>query len=166
MSLKKGISPLIAAVILIAFVIAVAGIASTFFTGFTKEQKAGVESKAATIIDCSVATLDLDQDTVNINNTDPSNVEFNLVLSNAGQEDLAGLKVILYNSSYAGTCLPGDTTVNVGETVTLSNSSGCAGPSGPISKAQVTTTTCAGVKSELSNSSVDSNGNTVWEVTA
>lgn len=37
--MKKGISPLIAAVILIAFVIAVAGIASTFFTGFTKEPK-------------------------------------------------------------------------------------------------------------------------------
>lgn len=36
--MKKGVSPLIAAVILIAFVIAVAGIASTFFTGFVKEK--------------------------------------------------------------------------------------------------------------------------------
>ena len=37
--MNKGISPLIAAVILIAFVIAVAGIASTFFTGFVKESE-------------------------------------------------------------------------------------------------------------------------------
>jgi len=160
MTVRKGISPLIAAVILIAFVIAVAGIASTFFTGFTKEQKAGVESKAATIVDCSVATIDLDEDTVDINNTDTSNVNFNLVLSNTGQEDLAGLKVILYNSSYAATCLPGDTTVSVGETITLSNSTSCAGPSGTITKIQVTTTTCAGVKSELANQTG------TWRVTA
>jgi flagellin-like protein len=157
---EKGISPLIAAVILIAFVIAVAGIASTFFTGFTKEQKAGVESKAGTIVDCSVATLDLDQDTVDINNTDISNVKFNFVLSNTGQEDLAGLKVILYNSTYAGTCLPSDTDITVGETITLSNSTSCAGPSGTITKVQVTTTTCAGVRSELTNETG------TWRVTA
>jgi len=154
---KKGISPLIATVILIAFVIAVAGIVSTFFTGFTKEQKAGVESKAETIIDCSVATLELDNDAVSVNTTDQS---FYLVISNTGQEDLSGLKVIVFNSTYAGTCLTTPSSVNVGETVTLTNSSCASMPSGAVVKIQVTTTTCAGVKSELTNSS----GN--WRITA
>ncbi len=154
---KKGISPLIAAVILIAFVIAVAGIASTFFTGFTKEQAAGVESKAKTIIDCSVATLELDDDTVNINTTGQS---FSLVVSNTGSEDLSGLKVIIFNSTYAGTCLPSTTSVNKGETISMTNSSCTQMPSGAATKVQVTTTSCSGVKSELTNSSG------TWKVTA
>lgn len=153
---NKGISPLIATVILIAFVIAVAGILSTFFTGFTKEQKAGVESKATTIIDCSVATMDLDNVAVSVN---PTN--FSLVVSNTGQEELSGLKVIFFNSTYAGTCMTsGNPTLTVGETKTITNSSCTEMPVGPITKIQVTTTTCAGVKSELTNSSG------AWKVTA
>jgi len=153
----KGISPLIAAVILIAFVIAVAGIASTFFTGFTKEQQAGVESKAGSIVDCSVATLELDSDTISI---DAANGNFTLVLSNNGQEDLAGLKVVFFNSSYASTCVTTPTSVNVGETVTIQESVSCSIPAGIITKIQATTTTCAGVKSELTNSTG------TWRVTA
>jgi len=147
---KKGISPLIAAVILIAFVIAVAGIASTFFTGFTKEQKAGVESKGTTVVNCADAILDLDKDTVDINTTTQS---FSLVVSNTGSLDLQGLRVIVFNSSAAGTCIPSPTSVSSGETVTLTNSSCSNMPSGLVSKIQVTTTTCAGVRSELTNQS-------------
>ncbi len=157
---NKGISPLIAAVILIAFVIAVAGIASTFFTGFTKEQKAGVESKAGTIVDCSVATLELDDDAVSINMNSTSPGNFSLVVSNTGSEDLSGLKVIVFNSTYAGTCVPTTQSVNIGQTVTLINSSCAEMPSGTATKVQVTTESCAGVKSELTNVTGE------WRVTA
>ena len=160
---KKGISPLIASVILIAFVIAVAGIASTFFTGFTKEQKAAAESKGTTVVDCSDAVLNLDEDTVSINTTEQS---FSLVVSNTWSSTFDGLRVIVFNSSAAGTCIPSPTSVDSGETVTLTNSSCANMPSGLVSKIQVTTTTCAGIKSELTNNSVDSSGNTVWKVTA
>ncbi|UCG95408.1 MAG: hypothetical protein JSV92_05240 [archaeon] len=163
MSGKKGISPLIAAVILIAFVIAVAGIASTFFTGFTREQAAGVESKATTIVDCSVAIMKLDSDTVSINSTGDN---FTLVLSNEGQEDLAGLKVVFFNSSYASTCDATPSSITVGSTITIEESGSCDIPTIPLDKIQATTTTCAGVKSELTNYSVDSSGDTVWRVTA
>ena len=154
---KKGISPLIAAVILIAFVVAVAGIASTFFTGFTKEQKAAAENKGTTVIDCSDAVLNLDKDAVSVNTTEQS---FSVVVSNTGSVSLSGLKVILFNSSYAGTCIPGATDVSTGETVTLVNSSCSNMPSGVVSKIQVTTATCSGVKSELTNQSG------TWKVTA
>lgn len=141
---KKGISPLIAAVILIAFVIAVAGIASTFFTGFTKEQKAGVESKAETIIDCSVANLDLFTSPVVVD-TD----NFTVIISNTGLEDLEYLRVTLFNDTYAETCIPTPTGINKGEVKTLTNSS-CG--IGGVNKIRVTTTECPGVKGEISNS--------------
>ncbi len=157
---NKGISPLIATVILIAFVIAVAGILSTFFTGFTKQQTSGVESKATTIIDCSVATMDLDDVAVSINSgTSPGN--FSVVVTNTGQEELSGLKVVFFNSTYAGTCIAsGSPTLTVGATLTLTNNSCSDMPIGSISKIQATTTTWAGVKSELTNSSG------TWKVTA
>jgi len=156
---KKAISPLIAAVILIAFVIAVASIASTFFTGFTKEQKAATETKGSKVIDCSNAVLNLDKDTAEegINTTQKS---FSLVVSNTGDVDLDGLRVVFYNSSYAGTCVPSPQKINVGETKTITNSSCSEMPSGSITKVQVTTTTCPGVKAEITNSSG------TWKVTA
>ncbi len=154
---KKAISPLIAAVILVAFVIAVASIASTFFTGFTKEQKAAAETKGTTVIDCSNAVINLDKDTVDINTTEKS---FSLVVSNTGDVNLEGLRVVFYNSSYAGTCIPSPQSINVGETKTITNSSCSEMPSGSITKIQVTTTTCTGVKAEITNS------NGKWKVTA
>lgn len=60
----KGISPLIAAVILIAFVIAVAAVASGFFTGFIKGRRAEIESKGESMVDCSVANFDVDETTL------------------------------------------------------------------------------------------------------
>lgn len=158
----KGISPLIAAVILIAFVIAVAGIASTFFTGFTKEQASGVKSKATTIVDCSVAMMELDDGTVSVVPSGATAGNFSVVATNTGQEELAGLKVIIFNSTYAGTCIvSGNPTLSVGETETLANTSCANVPAGTITKIQLTTTTCAGTKSELTNYTTGT-----WRVTA
>ena len=158
---KKGISPLIAAVILIAFVIAVAGIASTFFTGFTKETKADVESKAGTIVDCAVATIEMDSDTVGLNESEGS---FSLVVSNTGSEDLSGLKIIFFNSTYAGTCNATPTSISIGQTATLVNDTYCASdmPTASVTKVRITTSTCAGVKAEIQTE----DSGTTWKVTA
>ncbi len=159
---EKGISPLIAAVVLIAFVIAVAGIASTFFTGFTKEQKSGVESKAEDIIECSVATLELDKDIVVINKT---RGDFVFAVANTGKEDLTGLKIIIYNESYAGTCDVTPSSITVGSTITVAGNNCTSVPSsGRITKVQLTTSRCPGVKSELTNRT-DTITET-WRVTA
>ena len=48
----KGISPLISAVLLIAFTIAVGGIVSIFFTGFTKQTTGSVSGTGQTLLSC------------------------------------------------------------------------------------------------------------------
>jgi flagellin-like protein len=57
----KGISPLIAAVLLIAFTVAIGGIVSIFFTSFTKQTTSGVSSQGQALISCtgSAPTVDL-----------------------------------------------------------------------------------------------------------
>jgi flagellin-like protein len=57
----KGISPLIAAVLLIAFTVAIGGVVSLFFTSFTKQTTSGVSSQGQALISCtgSAPTVDL-----------------------------------------------------------------------------------------------------------
>ena len=75
----KGISPLIAAVLLIAFTVAVGGIVSLFFTSFTKQTTSGVSSQGQALIACgtSAPTVDLARQ-----NTTSGNVT--IVYSNPG----------------------------------------------------------------------------------
>jgi len=61
---KKGISPLIASVILIAFVIAIGSITYTFFAGFSESTKAGIEEKKSGSISCTMAALKIDKDSI------------------------------------------------------------------------------------------------------
>jgi flagellin-like protein len=48
----KGISPLIAAVLLIAFTVAIGGIVSVFFTSFTKQTTGSVSSSGQSLVGC------------------------------------------------------------------------------------------------------------------
>jgi len=57
----KGISPLIAAVLLIAFTVAVGGIVSIFFTGFTKQTTGGVSSQGQNLVTCSASNPVVDK---------------------------------------------------------------------------------------------------------
>lgn len=65
--MKKGISPLVAAVILIAFVVAVAGIASTFFTDITV--KWSEQASGGTPVECAFMRLEI-LDVANETNND------------------------------------------------------------------------------------------------
>lgn len=49
----KGISPLIATVLLIAFTVAVAGLLSTWLTGFTSQSTKQVSESSSTTLSCS-----------------------------------------------------------------------------------------------------------------
>lgn len=55
----KGIDPLVATVLLIAFTVAVGGIISIWLTGFTQTQTAAVGSQASTSITCSNGGISL-----------------------------------------------------------------------------------------------------------
>jgi len=56
---KKGVSPLIATVLLIAFTIAVAGIISVWLTQFTKQQTNLVTTQGNTQVQCGTAGISL-----------------------------------------------------------------------------------------------------------
>jgi len=136
----KGISPLIAAVILIAFVIAVVGIASTFFTGFTSEQKAKVSNTASQVMDCSLAWFEIDKDVVNVGST------VSVIVENKGQSALTGLKIVVYNESGAFELDASPSSLEIGD-VRLLQASYSGEP--VLDKIKVTSTGCPGVEDSL-----------------
>jgi len=84
---KKAISPLIAAVLLIAFTMAVAAILASWITGFSKSQTGYVGGKAENQIVCTYASLDADKGDVSYNfSTVPSTI--NVTVINSGSESL------------------------------------------------------------------------------
>lgn len=56
---REGVSPLIAAVLLIAFVVGVAGILTTWMTTLTQEQTRQLENQSVKQIDCSFGLIDV-----------------------------------------------------------------------------------------------------------
>lgn len=55
----KGVSPLVATVLLIAFVVAVAGIIAAWTTGFAKSQTAVVEQQSTYAITCGYGSINM-----------------------------------------------------------------------------------------------------------
>ena len=82
--MKKGISPLIAAVVLIAFVIAIASLTSGTFTNLTSEWGEDVQDKGQTTLSCTQTNLEIN--TVRWNGQNLS-----LSVHNVGSNKLTGL---------------------------------------------------------------------------
>lgn len=94
---RKGVSPLIAAVLLIAFTMAVAAILTAWVTTFTQEQTDQLGNQSSQQIDCSFAQ-------VNIFSEDYDSNWVNISVENNGQEELGNLSVTaLDGSSVLGT---------------------------------------------------------------
>lgn len=105
----KGISPLIATILLIAFVIAVGGILSGWLISFTKERTEEARIRGETDIKCSYASLYISD--ADWNSTDE---KLSLTVENTGSEDLSDFDVtVIYSNNSAF-------TVEVGPSVTLS----------------------------------------------
>lgn len=113
MKTKKGISPLIASVILIAFVIAIAGIVSGFFTGFVQSQTGQVGERATKTIDCSVANFKILPETVDY---DSSSGGLEVSLTVTGKTALANWVFTAMNTSYSDSNSPEPTELSPGET--------------------------------------------------
>src|SRR3989338_9510193 len=58
--MKKGISPLIATVMLIAITVIIATIQSGWLTSFTKTQQDTIENRSTEIVDCTSADITVD----------------------------------------------------------------------------------------------------------
>ncbi len=64
--MRKGLSPLIASVLLVAFTMAVAAIIVVWITGFTQQQTTVVGQRGENQIKCSSSILTVDKDEVNV----------------------------------------------------------------------------------------------------
>lgn len=86
---RKGISPLIAAVLLIAFTMAVAAILTAFVTQFTRQTTQSVGNQSERLIDCSNAGLAVKSAQYN-NSATNQQMHFwvNVTVENTGQINL------------------------------------------------------------------------------
>lgn len=102
---KRGISPLIASVLLIAFTMAVAAILTSWVTGFTKTQTSYVGEKAEKQIKCIYGTMDIKKADVKYNfSTTGSWV--NATVFNSGDQDLYNFTFVVSTSASVYVFLP------------------------------------------------------------
>jgi len=132
--MTKGISPLIATVLMVAFIMSLGWIASQFITGYTEKTKSGIETGG--VVDYSGARLEIESDKVSIGQT------IKIPVSNVGDKDLDNLKIIVYNESGAFTFDPSPNSIKVGYTKSLS----IPYPGGNITKIKVTSSKTPGKK--------------------
>jgi len=130
--MTKGISPLIATVIMVAFIISLGWIASQFIMGYTEKTKVRVETMGA--IECSSARLEIERDKVSIGDI------IRVPVNNYGEEDLSGLKLIVYNESGPVTLTPTVTEIPSGYTISLQ----VPHPGGNVSRIDVIIGECPG----------------------
>jgi len=92
--MRKGISPFIAAIILIAFVVALGSLVSPWLTSFSKAKSHEVEEKSEGQIDCIFSSLDFTSSDIEYNfSTTPDWV--NITIDNTGSEELYDFEISL-----------------------------------------------------------------------
>jgi flagellin-like protein len=87
--MKKGISPLIATVLLIALTLVVGGLLGSWLTSMSKTQTGTIEEAAKTQINCTSAFLDI-VDVICSNSTQ----KLQVVITNLGDIELYGFSVL------------------------------------------------------------------------
>ena len=92
--MQKGISPFIAAILLIAFVVAVGAVVSPWFTSFTKSKTSAVESKSEGKVDCIFSSLDFSSSGIEYNLTTTTDW-VNITLDNTGSTSLYDFEISL-----------------------------------------------------------------------
>ncbi len=127
----KGISPLIASVLLVAFTMAVAAVLVTWITGFTQQQTETIGSRGSQQTICSYSGLSINRDDVSVlgNSTTGDGSRFNMTITySAGTETLNITGVTIRDANgvtYVNTTAPNlDATVRnigVGTSVKLTN---------------------------------------------
>ncbi|MBI4014678.1 MAG: hypothetical protein HY365_01855 [Candidatus Aenigmarchaeota archaeon] len=151
----KGISPLLASILLIAITVAVASMASGWFTSTIRASTASTTNRTTTALDCSGASIAIDN--LFITGTTGFGSAAKAIVRNNGQVDgLTILSAQLYNTTganFTASSMP-ITSVNAGTIITLSipqtNFSAC-----PASFSRlVVTTNCGGISDTFTGTPV------------
>jgi len=112
----KGISPMVAVVLLVAFTVAIGGVLSVFFTSLTTTQTQQVSNQSSSIVKCS-SVLVIDEVKVP---SSAGNFSVNVTFSNVGQQNVTGINIeIFFNNGTVpltigggNILLPGQANVN------------------------------------------------------
>jgi len=88
---EKGVSPLIAMVVMVAIVMSLAVVISGFLTDFVGEREHGAREDAGRTIDCTLINLDLKLNSIDYNG------ELNFFLTSRNDFPLRGMRVVTYN---------------------------------------------------------------------
>lgn len=89
---RHGVSPLIAAVLLIAFTMAVAAILTAWVTTFTQEQTGQISNETGSQIRCSFANIQ-------ILDADFGGTSVTVAVTNTGDKDLTNVSVTAFSGS-------------------------------------------------------------------
>ena len=150
MNVRKGVSPLIAVVLLIVFTVAVSTMIMSWMNTYTKTTTASASANTDTVITCSQQTINIPTTTgVNVNGGD--NVTVNI--ENNGQRATTIQKVLAYDLG-GRTCdlTPVNKTLSVGDIVSrrVNCTSGVPSWDGCVKSVRATTT-CGGIYDEWLN---------------
>lgn len=96
-SVRKGVSPIISTVLIIAFVVAVANIVAPWIIKFTKERSQEVEDKSEGQVECIYSSIDFDTDDIDYSLTGERypNSTVNITVTNSGSEPLHSPQISL-----------------------------------------------------------------------
>ena len=152
MNIRKGVSPLIAVVLLIVFTVAVSTMIMSWMNTYTKDTTTSASSNTDTVIACSQQTVSIPQTTGVIYNATTGLVTVNV--ENNGQSTTTIKKVIAYDVD-GDTCIltPDTTELEVGDIVT--NQTNCYDANSAWSNCTASvrvTTECGGIYDEWTNS--------------
>ncbi len=117
----RGLSPLIATVLLIAFTMAVAIILSNWVLDYSRTQTATLNEKGSKQVTCSSAWLDYESAIYN-----STHKIFSTELINKGNVPLGGLKmIVIYNNGSSSEYIvsPSNVSLGPGSSLQVSNSS-------------------------------------------
>jgi flagellin-like protein len=105
----KGISPLVAAVLLIAITMTIAGGVAYWVTQFVQKSGDTFQSNATSFTDCGLANVAVRSCVYDVNNT-----RMTIIVDNIGRIDLSGLaaQVIYSNGSISSYTLNGSIPTN------------------------------------------------------
>ena len=118
---KKGVSPIIATVLLIAFAVALGAVVMNWGKGFVEDTAKDTQTKANLELSCSQQlTLDIksigQRPIVCYNKSSPQYVE--VMLENKGTVDISGMQIMLFDSTDASKNINNDTLTIPAGTVT------------------------------------------------
>ncbi len=143
----KGISPLIAAVLLIAFTVSIATIILGWFSSFTKGTTANISSQTQTAIGCSAADITIDHIYC-------SGTTCRVLVSNTGSKDLTSVNAMIVTTDGTACSTTSSNNLTKGSTKSIEvNVTDCGTINSTTFSRAIVTTECPGVSDTVTSTS-------------